>query len=207
MNRHHSIDRSTYPSLWGFAVIGMLALAACTTSSTATSVASAEPRAASASSASAAPSGEPSDDAGPFACALPVNGVGSTAPAQLADVRIGAHEGYDRITFEFVQGIPQFSIDAATPPLLQDGSGLELEVDGNVFWQVLLQGGTKLSPEGGITYDGPTDFHAGYDKLVELREGGDFEAVSTWYVGLESESCIRVLILSAPSRLVIDIEH
>ena len=54
--------------------------------------------------------------------------------------------------------------------------------------------------------DPPTSRRAS-TKLVELVEGGDFEAVSTWFAGMSSESCIRVITLGEPPRLVIDIEH
>jgi hypothetical protein len=185
-------------------VAGSLAMAACSPSGSPTSS-----FASVASSPEATPSDSvaPTDDAGPFGCTLPINGVGSTVRAQIADVQVSEHDGFDRITFEFVEGIPQFSIDAATPPLTQDPSGLPIEVQGNAFWRIVLHGGTKLSPEGGITYDGPTDFTPGYQKLVELREAGDFEAVSTWYAGLTDEACIRVITQAGPSRLTIDVQH
>ena len=127
--------------------------------------------------------------------------------ASSSDVRVGEHDAYDRITFEFANGIPEFSIEEAEPPFTQDASGLPLEVDGSYFWKIVLRGGTKVSPDGGITYDGPTEFAPGYARLVHLVEGGDFEAVSTWYVGMSATSCIRVAALNDPSRLVIDIEH
>ncbi len=57
------------------------------------------------------------------------------------------------------------------------------------------------------SYDGSTDLTPGFAKLVELVEGGDFEAVSTWYAGMSAESCIRVITLDDTPRLVIDIEH
>lgn len=44
---------------------------------------------------------------------------------------------------------------------------------------------------------------------MDLVEGGDFEAQSTWYLGLANEACARVIQLTedgAP-RLVIDVEH
>ena len=46
--------------------------------------------------------------------------------------------------------------------------------------------------------------------LVDLIEGGDFEAQSTWYFGLAGEACVRVMTLvgeGGASRLVIDVEH
>ena len=42
---------------------------------------------------------------------------------------------------------------------------------------------------------------------THLIEGGDFERQSTWYLGLTGESCVRVLLLDGPPRIVIDVEH
>ena len=70
-----------------------------------------------------------------------------------------------------------------------------------------MHGASKVSPEGGVTYNGETNFAPGFDRLIQLIEGGDSEAVSTWYLGLDGAGCYRVLALTGPSRLVIDIEH
>ena len=64
-----------------------------------------------------------------------------------------------------------------------------------------------VSPDGVETYTGPTDFTPDFPKLEELALAGDFEAVSSWYIGMSETSCVRVLTLQGPSRLVIDIEH
>jgi hypothetical protein len=158
-------------------------------------------------SGSTEPSAEPTDDLGPFTCALPVAGNATTGRAQIVDVRVGTHDDYDRVVIEFEAGVPAFTLDETTPPLLKDPSDLPLDVEGNAFWQLVMQGGTRVSPAGVETYDGKTDFMPGFVQLTELIEGGDFEAVSTWYFGLESEACVRVLTLTDPSRLVFDVEH
>ena len=156
--------------------------------------------------ASAAPS-EPTESLIPFACTPSVAVAATTDRAQITDVRVGTHGGYDRVVFEFASGIPQTTIDAVLPPFYRDASGGPLTVDGTAFLKVTMNGGTKVSPSGGVTYSGPTSFSPGLDQIVQLIEGGDFEAVSTWYLGLDPGGCIRVLTLAAPSRLVIDIEH
>jgi len=150
---------------------------------------------------------EPSGNLGPFTCSLPVSGPGTTARAQIVAIRVGTHTDYDRITFEFDSGIPRYQIAPATPPFYADPSGLPLEIAGSAFWKITLVGGTKVKPDGGSSYTGPTSFVPGFDALVQLTEGGDFEALSTWYAGLTDTSCIRVLTLSQPARLVIDIQH
>jgi hypothetical protein len=188
-------------------VLGLI-LGACSaarsSSDTSSSAASASPLAT--HSASIEASASPSDP-GEFDCNSPQTGAGTVARAQITDVRVGTHAGYERVVFVFSDGIPEFTLDKATPPLLKDPSGLPLDVQGVAFWQLVMQGGTRVSPSGAETYDGKTDFKPGFPQLTELIEGGDFEAVSTWYIGLESASCVRVLTLSGPSRLVIDIEH
>ena len=130
---------------------------------------------------------EPSDDLGPFACELPDRGRGTVARAQITDVRVGTHAGYDRVVIEFDEGIPPFIPDEATPPLLADPSGMEMDVEGSAFWSLVLQGGTRVTVDGTESYDGPTDFTPDFPALAELVEAGDFEAVSSWYIGLHTD--------------------
>ena len=131
-----------------------------------------------------------------------------SARAQIVDVRVGTHADYDRVVFEFADGLPEISLDRATPPFTQDASGLPIDVEGTSFLRLTMRGGTKQTEDGTSSYDGPTDFDPGFPMLVDLAEGGDFEAQSTWYLGLNGEACPRVTLLTedgAP-RLVIDVE-
>lgn len=179
-----------------------LASASAEPSATASQAASATPT----TSATAAPS-EPTESLPPFACAPSVTIPKTTDRAQITDVRVATHPGYDRIVFEFASGIPQTVIEGVLPPFYRDPSGLPLDVAGAAFLKVTMNHASKVAPAGGITYTGPTSFEPGFDQLRQLVEGGDFEAVSTWYLGLDPGGCIRVLTLAAPSRLVIDIKH
>lgn len=160
-------------------------------------------------SAAPVPTTEPiaSDDLDPFACDLPIVESGTVAVANIVDVRVGTHDGYDRVVFEFDQGTPELTLDRAEPPFTQDGSGLPLEVDGSSFLGLVMRGGTKQTDAGTSSYDGSTDIAAGLPALVHLVEAGDFERQSTWFLGLSAESCVRVLLLDGPPRLVIDLEH
>jgi hypothetical protein len=158
-------------------------------------------------STSAAPSAEPTDELGPFSCELPIEGDGTVARAQITDVRVGTHDGYDRVVIEFEDGIPPYILQEATPPLLSDPAGMEMDVAGTSFLNLVMLGGTRVTEEGETTYDGPTDFTPDdFPALAELVESGDFEATSAWYLGLHQASCVRVLTLADPSRLVVDIE-
>jgi hypothetical protein len=157
-------------------------------------------------SASAAPS-EATESLPAFACVPSVAIASTTARAQITDVRIGTHDGYDRVVFEFDSGLPDAVIDGALPPFYADPSGEEITIAGSAFLKLTMHGASRVAPDGVVTYGGSTDFEPGFDRLVQLVEGGDFEAVSTWYLGLDGGSCFRVLTLADPSRLVIDIEH
>lgn len=171
---------------------------------------SAEPSSAASEPASVAPSAaasEPTENLPAFACVPSVPVASTTDRAQITDVRVGTHEGYDRVVFEFASGIPDAVIQGVLPPLYADPSDIEMDVAGSAFLRVTMHGASKVSPEGGVTYSGSTNFAPGFDRLVQLIEGGDFEAVSTWYLGLDGAGCYRVLTLASPSRLVIDIEH
>jgi hypothetical protein len=207
--------------LGALVLVAGIALAGCTTGSPSQSSAGSsgspiasetnEPSvAASAASVEPSPSAtseEPTESLPAFACVPSVTIASTTDRAQITDVRVGTHDGYDRVVFEFDSGLPDAVIEGALPPFYADASGLEIEVTGSAFLKVTMHGASKVSPDGVVTYDGATDFEPGFDRLLQLLEGGDFEAVSTWYLGLDGGSCFRVLTLADPSRLVIDIEH
>jgi hypothetical protein len=216
MTRPHS----SRPAFGALGLIAMVALSACTAggaspssagpSSSAIDSAGFEPSISASQLASAEPSAkpsEPTESLPPFACTPSASVASTTDRAQITDVRVGTHVGYDRVVFEFAAGIPDAVIEGVLPPFYADPSGLELQVAGTAFLRVTMHGASKMSPGGSVTYSGSTTFEPGFNRLVELIEGGDFEAVSTWYLGLEGAGCYRVLTLTDPSRMVIDIEH
>lgn len=158
------------------------------------------------------PAPEPTTGLAPFACALLSSLPATVDRAQIADVRVGSHgagaSGYDRIVFEFQgRGIPEVLVGPGTPPFTRDPSDLPLPVQGTSFLVVVLRGATAVTPEGTTTYGGPTDFMPGFPALTEFKEGGDFEAVSTWVAGLTGPTCHRLLVLTNPTRLVIDVQR
>jgi hypothetical protein len=141
--------------------------------------------------------------------------------AQLVDVRVGTHDGYDRVTFEFAApsgegaqyfGLPPYDLHAAMPPLHEDPSGKPVSLDGKSFAWVVFHGGTGVefddSEQGyTITYTGPKDFKRGYRTLAEARQMGDFEATLSWAFGLNDDACWQVHELEGPVRLAIDFPH
>ncbi|MDQ4034924.1 MAG: hypothetical protein M3153_03255 [Chloroflexota bacterium] len=182
--------------------------------SSSTPSASASVPASEAQSTSATPAASvepiPSADLGSFSCDLPIVENATVPLANITDVRIGSHADYDRVVFEFADGLPEVTLDRASPPFFQDASGMPIEVSGSSFLRFTMRGGTKQTVHHTSSYDGPTDFDPGFGTLVDLVEGGDFEAQSTWYLGLTNEACVRVMQLvgeGGSPRLVIDVEH
>ena len=195
----------------GLAIVGLL-LAGCVGEATPPSntLGPSSTIPASTSAGESAPASDepiPSDALGAFSCDLPVVEDATVARALITDVRVGTHTDYDRVVFEFADGLPEITLDRATPPFTHDASGLPVEVDGSSFLRLTMRGGTKQTLDNTSSYDGPTDFDPEFPTLVHLVEGGDFEAQSTWYLGLTREACVRVLQLTDAPRLVIDVEH
>lgn len=201
------------------AVLCMVALAACggdpsspspsgTAGPTATPDAGSTDAARTAEPATEVPTSTPAGDGeSAFSCDYPVVDGGTAPIANIVDVRVGTHDGYDRLVFEFAQGTPEFSLERAEPPFAADGSGLPVEVEGEAFLGLTMRGGTRQTDAGTSSYDGPTEFRTGFPVLVHAVEGGDFERQSSWYLGLAADACVRVLLLDEPPRLVIDVEH
>jgi hypothetical protein len=147
----------------------------------------------------------------------PARGGNEGNVAQLVDVRVGAHEGYDRVTFEFGPpadgqyfGLPPYQVTTATPPITEDGSGEPVDVEGTHFAILIMHGasGVEFNPDGyKLSYTGPKDFRPGFSALEEARQTGDFEAVLSWAFGLNGASCWQVHVLQDPMRVAIDFPH
>ena len=151
---------------------------------------------------------EPTSDLGDFICTYPYAVDGNADRAQIDDVRVGSHSGYDRIVFQFEKGIPALDVKVGKPPFTRDPSGLPMPVAGKDFLVFLLRGGTGLGPSGRGHLRRPDGLHAAATPMhsVQFIQAGDFEAQSEWVAGLTGPACIRVFALTDPDRLVVDLE-
>lgn len=133
-----------------------------------------------------------------------------TATTHLTDVRVARHEGYDRVVFSFDGDVPGYEIGYVEPPLLADGSGEPVDVDGGAFLRARFEpaSGVDLSgPEYREVYTGPTTVTGDTSVLIEVVRTGDFEAVLTWVAGIEERQDFRVATLTSPARVVIDVRN
>jgi len=137
----------------------------------------------------------------------PVSVAGQGGTALLTAVRTAAQTRFDRVTFEFANRLPGYTVDFVPRPVLQDGSGTEVSVEGAAVLSIRMTpaSGFDLSGGGRATYTGPERIKASAPTLVEVVQAGDFEGNLTWVAGVRSTSGFRVFTLDSPSRLVVDI--
>ena len=125
----------------------------------------------------------------------------------LERLALGQHEGFDRVVFQFRNDLPGYRIEYVEPPIREDGSGANVKVAGDAFLLVrmeLASGFDLNTDEGVVVYTGPRRI-VGSRVVREVVRTGDFEAVLSWVIGVESERQFRVLRLDDPARLVVDI--
>ena len=128
--------------------------------------------------------------------------------ALLVQVRYGRHENFDRIVFQFENGLPGYRIEYVQPPILGDFSGLPVDIAGGAFLRAHFSVAAAHDPStGDRTYLGPLELSAGLPSLLEAEVTGDFEGGLTWVLGLSKEADFRVFALAEPFRIVIDVAH
>jgi hypothetical protein len=115
----------------------------------------------------------------------------------LANVQVQASGCVDEIAFLFYGGIPGWSVRYEEGPFTQDGSGDPVTVAGEAFLRVRLEpaSGVDLSGDSANqVYDGPTSLRPPRPSGVsEIVRAGDFEAVTTWIVGLPGRRPFEVV--------------
>ena len=124
----------------------------------------------------------------------------------LTDVRVGSHEGYDRIVLEFTgTGVPGWSVKYVDEAVL-DGSGRTVRLDGDTVLDIYASG-TTYPAEGEAGYEGPQHFApADGGDVDDVYVGGTFEGYTQVLAGLDGDPTpFRVFTLTAPPRLVVDV--
>ena len=133
----------------------------------------------------------------------------STDVSLLTDVLAAAHDGYDRLVFQFRNGLPGYDVRYVERPVVADGSGYEVEVDGGAVLLIRMEPAldADLTQESAPqTYSGPQRFTPTTTAVAELVRTGGFEAVLTWAAGVDEKRPFLVSTLDSPARLVIDVK-
>ena len=126
------------------------------------------------------------------------------AVATLSDVRVGAHTGYERLVFEFAETVPGYHIEYIDRPVRDCGTGNVIELAGDGWLEVRLYPANLHDATGKPTF-AQRHIQPRLPILLEAKRTCSFEAVVTWVVATASPNRYRVVELTAPPRLVIDL--
>lgn len=155
----------------------------------------------------------PSDDATEAPLPFPANTDQDTqdpsadAALTVTDVRVGHHDGFDRVVFELGgTGTPGWRVEYVDQPT-DDGKGDVVAVDGDAYLQVMISGSGYPMDTGVEEYAGPNPVRAGDDgEVEEVLLRGVFEGYTQAFVGVDDEQRpFRVFSLEDPTRVVVDV--
>ena len=210
--------------LAGLALAGLVAVstvASCSeddpnetaTSTTSTSAEPTTPSATSEPTQDATTPVPPDDTSTTGAPPFPADTSSDTAdPSQdamltVTDVRIGRHEGFDRVVYEMGgTGTPGWTVQYVDEAV-QDGSGTVIDLAGDGTLQVLISGSAYPMDSGAEPFEsaGPVT-GPGTVTVTEARGWSVFEGITDAFIGLQSSGHpFRVYLLESPVRVVVDI--
>lgn len=121
----------------------------------------------------------------------------------LVGIRASHRAGRDRVVFEFAGPLPAQRSAAYVDRLIADGSGSVVPVAGRAILQVRFAHANAHDDAGRPTAADRVAFAT--PNVVEVVRSGDFEAVTTYGIGLASRQQVRVTTMTNPSRVVVDV--
>jgi hypothetical protein len=128
--------------------------------------------------------------------------------ALLDDVRFAQREGFTRVVFDFEgEVVPWWDIRYEAGPFVGVPGDL-VPVEGDSFLSILMStSGFDLSTaEVRVVYEGPERIPVHSLSVTEIVRVEDFEAVSQWVIGIDSEPRpFQVGTLLDSPRLYVDI--
>jgi hypothetical protein len=136
-----------------------------------------------------------------FTCTDKSGGAASAA-GTVYDVRVAHHDGYDRLVIGFptANAMPQYQLNQQTTAhFVRDASGQPVTLQGNAGIHLVLRNADLVT-------GAPNDLRPNLPEIREVEQIGNFERVVSYGVGLAAPACFRVLELSGPTRLVIDVQ-
>jgi hypothetical protein len=141
----------------------------------------------------------PTPTSQPFICSDRSGGTTGLS-AQLTGIRSAHHSespGYDRMVFDFNGGIPSYDLTRQeSPAFVKDPSGQPIALEGGAGIKLTFR---DTDPQG------VSDQSPQLPAVRQVAQLGNFERVLSYGVGLSNSQCVRVLELSNPSRLVVDV--
>lgn len=131
----------------------------------------------------------------------------ATGKSQLTDARVGGHDGFDRVVFEFQgKGVPAYTLEYLKKPLTHCSSGEEVKVSGGAVLSVRFSS-SAAHAEDGSSLIKSRDFSPGLSIIKQATLLCDFEGSVQWVLGVGAAHPYRVMVYQDPARLVVDIKH
>lgn len=130
----------------------------------------------------------------------------ATPTPHILDLRVGQHPTYDRVVIDLSGPTPGYDIRYVSG-LHYDATGGSVPLRGARFIQVRLTPAVAHDADGDSVYRGPTLEQYTMPTLRGAAFTGDFEGTVSFGLSLSHLKDFRVLELSAPNRIVIDLHH
>jgi len=137
---------------------------------------------------------------------------GNSAPSfvgsELAGVRAGQHDCYDRLVFDVTGStrVASYRVEYV-PAVRSDGSGAVVPLKGGAFLQISLGVNNNAAPP---PFSGDVADVSGFRTFREVAAAGGFEGHTGEGLGVRARLPFRVFTLSGPgttARVVIDVAH
>jgi hypothetical protein len=132
----------------------------------------------------------------------------SGASVTVSDIRVGRHDGFDRVVFEVGgTGTPGWDVRYVDTASSQ-GSGEAVDVAGDAVLQVTLTGAGYPYATGVEEYSasGPLSA-AGTETVTEVVFDATFEGTTVAFVGTTERAPFRVYLLENPARVVLEVAN
>jgi hypothetical protein len=123
----------------------------------------------------------------------------------LVGLRAGRHASFDRVVFQLDGPIPSYYSVRYVPVVRLDGLGSPLQLRGRAFLEVVVRAPTH--DQDGHPVLTPTRLRPDFPALREVNAPGSFEGQTTAGIGVTQRVGFRVLELTSPTRIVIDLAH
>jgi hypothetical protein len=132
---------------------------------------------------------------------------GLERPVTLQSVTTTSCVGFDRVVFTYnTPATPGFHVEYVDKPIRHCGSGNVVAVAGDAWLEVRMSPAQAHTDAGQATIS-QTNVTVNLPNLRQVVQTCDFEGHVTWVLGVKSPKRFRVVELTNPSRIVVDVKH
>jgi hypothetical protein len=131
---------------------------------------------------------------------LPTSTATAAGNSYVTKFSVGQHADFDRIVITFHGAVPNHEV-RYVKAVHHDASGEEIHLAGKAKLLITIHptAGDRPQPQGTVKPH--------YPEIRVVKGAGNFEGYTSYGVGLTSRQPFHVSTLTAPHRLVIDVDH